>query len=100
MSEPLTLILAALAGCLLGAVFFGGLWWTVRKGLVSPHPVVWFLGSLVLRVAIVLFGFYLVGGGRWERFLVCLLGFLVARFTVVRLTRSNPAEETSHAPQP
>ena len=105
MSEPLILILAALAGCLLGVVFFGGLWWTVRKGLVSPHPVVWFLGSLVLRVAVVLFGFYLVGGGRWERFLVFLLGFLVARFAVVRLTRpapaisTHPAEETSHAPQ-
>lgn len=99
MSEPLILILAALAGCLLGVVFFGGLWWSVRKGLVSPHPVVWFLGSLVLRTAVVLFGFHRVGGGRWERFLACLLGFLVARFAVVRLTRPAPTEETGHAPK-
>ena len=35
MSEPLMWVLAAAMGCVLGAVFFGGLWWTVRKGV---HP--------------------------------------------------------------
>ena len=32
MNEALTLVLAWLAGGVLGAIFFGGLWWTVRKG--------------------------------------------------------------------
>ena len=35
-------------GALLGSIFFGGLWWTVRQG-VCPKPVLWFLGSLLLR---------------------------------------------------
>ena len=35
----------------------------------------------------------------WVIALLCLLGFLVARFAVVRLTRPAPAEENSHAPQ-
>ena len=33
MSDILALALALLAGALLGAFFFGGLWWTVQKGV-------------------------------------------------------------------
>ena len=63
------LALALAAGVLLGAVFFGGLWWTVRKGLSSEQPALWFLGSLLLRTSITLAGFYFVSGGHWERLL-------------------------------
>ena len=58
MNEPLMLVLAVVAGVLLGAIFFGGLWWTVRKGVSSTRPALWFLGSLLLRTGIVLAGFY------------------------------------------
>ena len=73
-------MLALVAGVLLGAVFFGGLWWTVRKGVSSKRPALWFFGSLLLRMSIALAGFYFVSGGHWERLLVCLLGFVVARY--------------------
>ena len=79
-----------LAGGALGAVFFGGLWWTVQRGAASPTPARWFLGSFVLRTAIVLAGFYVVGVGQPVRLLVCLLGFLLARAIVLRLTRVEP----------
>lgn len=104
MNETLSLLLAGVIGFLLGAIFFGGLWWTVRKGLSSRQPAFWFLGSLLLRMAIVLMGFYFVGRGDLKRLLVCLLGFIVARFVVTWLTRlpvedPNPRiPETSHAP--
>ena len=39
MNEVLLLALALSAGMLLGAVFFGGLWWTVRMGVSSEQPV-------------------------------------------------------------
>ena len=88
MNEPLTLGAgAASAGVLLGAIFFGGLWWTVQKGVSSRQPALWFLGSLLLRMSIALAGFYFVGRGHWERLVVCLLGFVMARFIVTRLTR-------------
>lgn len=104
MNETLSLLLPGVIGLFLGAIFFGGLWWTVRKGLGSRQSALWFFGSLLLRMAIVLVGFYFVGRGDWKRLLVCLLGFVVARFMVTRLTRlpvedSNPRiPETSHAP--
>ena len=93
MSDILALALALLAGALLGAFFFGGLWWTVQKGVTSERPALWFLGSLLLRTGVILAGFYFVSQGHWSRLVVCLLGFLIARVIVVkRLTRA-PAEE-------
>lgn len=88
MNETLTLVAAWGAGCLLGAVFFGGLWWTVRKGISSQKAALWFLGSLVLRMGIALAGFYVVSAGHWERLLLCLLGFVMARVAVTWLTRT------------
>ena len=107
MNETLALILSVLAGGVLGTIFFGGLWWTVRMGVASPRPVLWFLGSLLLRTVITLTGFYfVVAGGHWVRLLLCLLGFVTARVVVTRLTRpseqshTRPAqEEVRHAPE-
>ena len=104
MNETLPLMLSCLAGGGLGAMFFGGLWWTVRKGVSSQRPALWFFGSLLLRTAITLAGFYFVSGGHWERLLACLLGFVIARLVVTWLTRpsrethTHPAQEASHAP--
>jgi F1F0 ATPase subunit 2 len=110
MSETLTLMLAYAAGGTLGVIFFGGLWWTVRKGLASSQPALWFFGSMMLRMGIALAGFYVVAGGRWERLLPCLLGFVMARLVVTWLTRSSTPSlgeaqhhsvpEASHAPYP
>lgn len=104
MSETLTLVLAGAAGVALGVVFFASLWWTVRKGLSSQRSAIWFFGSLVLRMSIALVGFYFVGRGHWDRLLACLVGFVVARFIVMLLTRppveehNSRAKEVSHAP--
>lgn len=86
MNESVGQMGAVVAGVLLGTMFFGGLWWTVRQGVSAKRPALWFLGSLLLRTGIVLAGFYVVAGGHWERLLLCLLGFVIAHFIVTRLT--------------
>jgi F1F0 ATPase subunit 2 len=104
MNDTLTLGLAWAAGGGLGAVFFGGLWWTVRKGVSSPRPALWFFGSLLLRMSLALAGFYFVSGGHWKRLVVCLFGFVMARLVVtwlIRTSRENQTlqiKEASHAP--
>jgi len=103
MNETLILVLALATGVLLGTIFFGGLWWTVQKGVSSKRPALWFFGSLLLRTSIALVGFYFIARGHWERLLVCLLGFVIARLIVMRLTRAAEkptyfAQEASHAP--
>jgi F1F0 ATPase subunit 2 len=96
MNETIILVAALAAGILLGAIFFGGLWWTVRKGVTAKNPALWFLGSVLLRTGIALAGFYFVARGDWKKLLLCLLGFLIARVVGLRLTRPN--KETNHAP--
>ncbi|MGA7750567.1 MAG: ATP synthase subunit I [Gallionella sp.] len=103
MSEMMHLILVLLAGMLLGAIFFGGLWWTVLKGVSATQPALWFSISLLLRTGVTLAGFYFVSGADWKRLLLCLLGFIIARLIVTRLTAMQMineagAREASHAP--
>ena len=97
MNELLFLAPALAAGVLLGAIFFGGLWLTVRKGASSKQPALWFFGSLLLRMGIALAGFYFVSGGHWERLLLCLLGFVMARLVLTWLTRSSGESQTPSA---
>ena len=103
ISDTLSLLLALIGGVLLGAIFFGGLWWTVRKGVSSEQPVLWFLGSLLLRTGIALAGFAFFARGHWQRLLACLLGFIAARLIVTHLAQKGEkptylAQAASHAP--
>lgn len=103
MTDALSFTSSLIAGLLLGTFFFGGLWWTVRKGIKSERVALWFFGSMLLRTVVVMLGFYLLLGDSWQRMLVGLLGFFIARLTVTWLTRAaeHPkplAQETDHAP--
>ncbi|MBN2491528.1 MAG: ATP synthase subunit I [Planctomycetes bacterium] len=103
MTDPLTLAWALATGVVLGAVFFGGLWWTVRRAAACPRPALLFLTSFLLRASLALAGLYFVSAGHWDRLLACLLGFVIARLLVTKLTgtpvvpRSSPAKEPGHA---
>ena len=103
MNETWILILAGLAGAALGAMFFGGLWWTVQKTVSSQRPALWFFGSFLLRMSLTLAGFYWVAGDQWERLLACLVGFVIARLIILQRTRTAeqptaPTTEAHHAP--
>jgi F1F0 ATPase subunit 2 len=99
MHELAPLAAALAAGLTLAGIFFASLWWTVVIGVSSPRPALWFIGSTLLRMAMVLGGFYLVGGDHWERWLACLLGFALARVVVWRLTRPPLPDRTVCAPE-
>jgi F1F0 ATPase subunit 2 len=86
------------AGLLLGGFFFGGLWWTVVRGVASQWAALWFLGSMLLRMTLTLAVFYFVGRDHWERWLLCLLGFLLARLAVQWLARPPLGHGNPRAP--
>ncbi len=96
MNDVGALSVVLMGGVLLGAFFFGGLWWTVQKGLTSKSPVWWFFGSTLLRVSFAVAGFYFIARGDWRKLLVCLLGFIIARVVVTRFTRTT--KKGIHAP--
>jgi F1F0 ATPase subunit 2 len=101
MNETVTIWLACIAGGMLGTIFFGGLWWTVRKGLSAKQPALWFLVSRLVRMSVTVAGFYIVSAGHSKRLLSCLLGFVLASVAVTRLTRrwNEPAADRAPASQ-
>ncbi len=94
MNDILNTTLVFISGLAFGTLFFGGLWFTVKKSVASKTPALWILGSFAVRTAITLFGFYFIGAGNVQRLLICLLGFIVARFVVIYFTKRDKA---SHA---
>jgi F1F0 ATPase subunit 2 len=104
MHDAGSLLQAAAAGAALGGVFFVGLWWTVQLVMIASNPVPWLLASLLLRMSVVLGGFYFVGSGRWDRLAACVVGFAAARVIVTVLSsiaaRGQPraAAEVGDAP--
>lgn len=103
MNEMLRVVPALITGILLGTMFFGGLWWTVRRGVASTRPALWFSASLLLRTSLTMAGFYLVSDGHWERLLAGLVGFTIVRPIMTRLIglAGKPAsltQEAGHAP--
>jgi len=86
MNQTLMLVPALFFGGLLGATFFLGLRWTVSRAALKGAGWLLFPLSFLVRVAILVAGFYLLSSGDWRRLLACLLGFTIARALVIRLT--------------
>lgn len=90
--------LSLLWGSCLGAFFFFGLHHTVAKGLGKAQPALWFLGSFLFRFAVVLGGFLLLVRSAPYYLFPALLGFVIARQIVLRITAPKPASEAHLAP--
>lgn len=80
------LVFALFAGSLLGMFFFGGLWWTVNKGLVSKSPALWFLLSYLLRMTVVISAFlWIARNAEWQHLTIALVGFILTRIILSRV---------------
>ena len=82
--------LGLVVGLVLGAIFFGGLWLTVRYGVSSRFAPLWFGASLLVRLAIALAILVWIGREEPMRLVGALVGFIVARSVVLRVTRRMP----------
>jgi F1F0 ATPase subunit 2 len=89
-----TLIAAFVAGLALGAFYFIALWQTVQRVPSTASPARLMLGSFILRMAVVMAGFYLIiNGGHWERLAAAMLGFIIIRkILTYRLGPQNAVE--------
>jgi len=83
------IIISFFVGIALGLFYFGTLWLTLQYLPKIRRPEILTLGGFFVRMAITLFGFYLIMGGRWERLLIALGGFIVARIFLTRRLRAG-----------
>jgi F1F0 ATPase subunit 2 len=87
MAEVGRLAIPLLAGVGLGLFYFGGLWLTLQRIATTRQPGLLAMGSFLIRTVVAVAGFYLVADGRWERLVVALAGFLLARTVLTRRWR-------------
>lgn len=91
MTDDLTLIAelltAASSGLALGCVYYGGLWLTVNRIVHWRQPAIGMMLSLLLRLALVAIGLYVLADGHWQRYAAALPGFLAARWWWIRHVR-------------
>lgn len=83
MAEAIGWIVAAVAGALLSALYFAGLWWTVRRVPYTRHPATLIAVSFLVRAALAAGALWLVIGGDVVRLLAALGAFLLVRTAVL-----------------
>jgi F1F0 ATPase subunit 2 len=97
MNMAVVLAVAFTAGMALGAFYFMALWRTVRQLPSAKNSARLLLGSLILRMAVVMAGFYLImGAGHWERLTAAMLGFIIVRKILTYFLGPQSAVETAH----
>jgi len=88
----MSIVFAALAGLLLGLLFFGGLLLTTRALPRVRAPGLLAALSFLARMALLLAGLWWVGAGHWARMLACGLGVIAARPLLQAATRRQLAD--------
>ena len=76
----------------MGAVFFTGLWFTVRRLPRAGNPMLLMLGSAALRLGVVLPSLALIAHDSWGRLGMAIVGFLAMRTLLI--LRWRPTGET------
>jgi F1F0 ATPase subunit 2 len=96
MADVMYGLLILCLGFALGILYFSCLWIAVQNLPRTRHPVVLMIGSGAVRLTIAMAGFYLLVGGHWQRLLIILVGFLLARtFLIVRWRPQTSLAELS-----
>jgi F1F0 ATPase subunit 2 len=78
-------------GVVLGLLYFGGLWLTVRRLSVVNHQALWMISSFFIRNLVVVAGFYPVVLQGWRPTLICLVGFILIRFVLTQRIKVQPS---------
>ena len=90
------LFIAFVAGAAMGAGYFAGLWLTVCRLSSTQSPYRFYGSSLLLRMTLVLAGFYLLAAKGYENVLVAGVGFMVSRQLWLLAKRSQTAKQVQN----
>jgi len=90
IEHSLAVIGTLLWGIILGLIYFGGLWLTVRRLTTGKHQAIVMLGSFVIRNALMVIGFFPVIRQGWQYALICLAGIIIVRFILIHRIHGRP----------
>lgn len=93
MIKLLEIFVCILIGVVLGFIYFGGLWLTVRKLLFYRKSAVLVLLSFLIRNGFLIFALFLIGRkGEWVNLIFVLIGIIGTRWMFFkRLDLAKPS---------
>jgi len=84
-------------GVLLGFFYFGGLWMTLKHIPRSKKPKSWLFLSFIVRISLILVGFWAIVRSNPVAFMLTFLAFFITRFILTRsLGRESRGEIHAH----
>ncbi len=87
------MIIAFIVGILVGSLFFGGLYLTVKKLTSLKYPALFMILSLIVRLVILAGGIYLIMDGGIKNVLSAMAGIILVRFVMIaKLGKALPDE--------
>ncbi|WP_028829601.1 ATP synthase subunit I [Proteocatella sphenisci] len=78
-----------LTGMVLGIIFFGGLNYTIKYITKVKNPVLFVTMSFVLRMAVLLAGFYQLRNSGYMSMVIALIGVITARIAITYFVRNS-----------
>lgn len=90
---PVAIGVGALAGLVLGGLYFGGLWWSIARLKRIERKKQFLFLSWVLRSVLLCAGLYGLAVYDAQALLAGAAGLLAARFAIVRFAKRKPAQE-------
>jgi F1F0 ATPase subunit 2 len=101
MNNLLLLVLMFVTGVLLAIIYLGALWLTLKNLHKRRYAALWLISSLLIRMLLLVFSFYLIlGDGHWERLLAALSGFITMRLLATSNVRRQLMQGRGHGETP
>jgi F1F0 ATPase subunit 2 len=94
MSDLTTVFISVFLGTGLGLLFFGGLYWTVQRGIKARRGPLFFFSSFLIRIFFAALGFYVIGREAWLSILAALFGFMLVKAGFLYLQRREREYES------
>lgn len=89
------MIVSFLIGLLLGVLYFGGLYFSTQKFSSVKRPALFMILSFVLRMGILIAGFYYLSKSGYKNILIGLLGVMLVRFIMLFNIKNHPSKSTT-----
>lgn len=95
MSEltPFFIMTGLAAGAVLGCLYFGGLWWSVRQIKNIEHKKLFLFSSWLFRSVALCGGLFLLAHYNPQMLLGGAAGLLAARFLIVHIVKQKTVKE-------
>lgn len=85
-------MLPFIVGTILGAIYFGGLYFTTQKIGEVEKPTLLIVLSFILRMGLLILTFFYLSKGGYKDMLIALVALIIVRFIMTHSINKNEPE--------